>query len=225
MERRRFIIPMVIMASIVGIVVFVFFMFYKNVFIFKSQDEVQVSSAVPTAAAVYCSCGGIMSRTEYTAPTCTTAGSETLKCNTCEKTITAELPALGHPEVEDPAVAATCTQNGLTEGSHCSRCGEVFEEQEVVPAFGHDLTYVAAVEPAEDSDGNIEYWYCETCGKYFSDENAATEIEQSEIVVSYSDGMPLWQILLAVASGILLFGVVAVLLDKFVFNADTSGGK
>ena len=40
-----------------------------------------------------------------------------------------------------------------------------------------------------------------------------------------TDGMPLWQILLAVGSGILLLGVVAVLLDKFVFNADISGGK
>ena len=33
--------------------------------------------------------------------------------------------ALGHIEVVDPAVAATCTETGLTAGTHCSRCGAV----------------------------------------------------------------------------------------------------
>lgn len=195
MERRRFIIPMVIMASVVGIAVFVFFMFYKNVFIFKSQEEVQVSSAVPTAAAVYCTCGGVMTRSEYIAPTCTSAGSETMKCDTCGKTL----------------------------------------EPKELPALGHDLIYYAAVEPAEGSEGNIEYWQCERCEKYFSDKDGTNEISYSDISIPYmsdstdtdtdTDGMPLWQILLAVGSGILLLGVVAVLLDKFVFNADISGGK
>ena len=44
--------------------------------------------------------------------------------------------ALGHTEVIDAAVAASCTENGLTEGSHCSVCGEVIVAQTVIPA-GH----------------------------------------------------------------------------------------
>ena len=44
------------------------------------------------------------------------------------------LPALGHTEVVDEAVDATCTKDGLTEGRHCSVCGEVIVAQEVIPA-------------------------------------------------------------------------------------------
>ena len=34
-------------------------------------------------------------------------------------------------------MAATCTEDGLTAGSHCSVCGEVLTEQETIPATGH----------------------------------------------------------------------------------------
>ena len=44
---------------------------------------------------------------------------------------------LQHNEVKVPAVPATCTEDGLTEGSKCSLCGKVFVEQTVVPATGH----------------------------------------------------------------------------------------
>ena len=42
-----------------------------------------------------------------------------------------------HTEVIDPAKEATCTETGLTEGKHCSVCGEVIMEQEVVPMVPH----------------------------------------------------------------------------------------
>lgn len=41
-----------------------------------------------------------------------------------------------HEVVIDEAVAATCTRDGVTEGSHCSKCGEVLEEQTVIPGDG-----------------------------------------------------------------------------------------
>lgn len=49
----------------------------------------------------------------------------------------------GHTEETLPAVAATCTETGLTEGTKCSVCGKTLKAQETVPALGH--TYVDGV--------------------------------------------------------------------------------
>ncbi len=62
--------------------------------------------------------------------TCTTAQT----CTVCNEVLVA---ALGHTEVVDAAVAATCTATGLTEGKHCSVCNEVLVAQEEVAALGH----------------------------------------------------------------------------------------
>ncbi|WP_455721485.1 hypothetical protein [Agathobacter sp.] len=49
------------------------------------------------------------------------------------------IPAKGHTEVTDPAVDATCTKSGKTEGSHCTVCGEVIKAQEEIAPIGHDF--------------------------------------------------------------------------------------
>ena len=44
-----------------------------------------------------------------------------------------------HTIVTDPARRATCNQTGLTEGSHCSVCGEVITEQKEIPKTSHQF--------------------------------------------------------------------------------------
>ena len=72
-----------------------------------------------------------------TEPTCTQTGVKTYTCTQCGSTRTEEIEAKGHTAVTDAAVAATCTETGLTEGSHCSVCDVVLVEQTVIPALGH----------------------------------------------------------------------------------------
>ncbi len=69
-----------------------------------------------------------------------------------------------HTVVKDEAVAATCTEAGKTEGSHCGVCGKVLTAQETVPAAGHKPKTVAGKEPTTTSEGLTEGKVCSVCG-------------------------------------------------------------
>ena len=98
--------------------------------------------------------------TVVTAPTCTEQGYTTHTCSRCKDTyVDSYIDANGHSEVIDEAVDATCTQTGLTQGSHCSVCGHVFVAQEVVPVLPHNYT-TKVTAPTCTEQGYTTY----TCG-------------------------------------------------------------
>ena len=76
-----------------------------------------------------------------------------------------KIPIEGHTIVTDAAVAASCETTGLTEGSHCSVCGEILTEQTVIPATGHTPVKDAAVAAACETTGLTEGSHCSVCGK------------------------------------------------------------
>lgn len=70
--------------------------------------------------------------------TCTEKGIVHMLCTICgEELGRSELPSTGHMEVSDPAIKATCTSDGYTEGKHCSTCGKILLAQKKIPASGH----------------------------------------------------------------------------------------
>ena len=103
--------------------------------------------------------------TKRVEPTCASAGFVDRKCSRCGEGSYDQLPSLGHEIVTDQAVAATCEAAGLTEGSHCSRCGEVLVAQKEVPAIGHAPEVVAAVPATCTAPGLTEGSRCSNCGE------------------------------------------------------------
>ena len=55
--------------------------------------------------------------------------------------------AKGHDPVVDPKADATCTEAGLTEGSHCADCSTVLTEQQEIPALGHSWKAATCTKP------------------------------------------------------------------------------
>ena len=98
-------------------------------------------------------------------PTCIQKGTVVYTCNKCGKTNTVEINAKGHTEEIDEAIEATCEIDGKTEGSHCSVCGEILKEQEVIPAKGHIEVVDGAVEATCETDGKTEGSHCAVCNK------------------------------------------------------------
>ena len=75
------------------------------------------------------------------------------------------IPAKGHTEVTDEAVAATCTTPGKTEGKHCSVCNEILVAQEVIPAKGHSWDKGVITTSPTCSDAGVKTYTCTVCSE------------------------------------------------------------
>lgn len=101
--------------------------------------------------------------------TCTEKGTIRYYC-ICGKTKDEELPLTEHEAVIDKAVAATCTKEGKTQGSHCDICNKVIIPQETVPKTDHIAVTDKAVAPTCVNSGKTEGRHCSVCKKVLKEQ-------------------------------------------------------
>lgn len=115
-------------------------------------------------------------------PTCILSGLKKYTCSKCNETKTEAIEAKGHKVVTDEAVEATCSQEGLTEGSHCLTCGEIINEQDIIPRLEHD--WDEGLVSKEASCTEYGYLIC-TCKKCYKKRTVSTSpIGHVEEIVS-----------------------------------------
>lgn len=100
-------------------------------------------------------------------PTCTEKGLLKRVCTRsgCEAFETEVIDATGHTEATDRAVEETCTQSGLSEGSHCEVCNEILTKQTEIAALGH----------VWDDGDTAHKFTCTVCGETEQREHTFSE--------------------------------------------------
>ena len=101
--------------------------------------------------------------TTTTSPFCTSQGVLTRTCNSCGFAEYSQVPPLGHTEIVDMAIAATCTTDGKTAGKHCSVCNTVLVAQTTIGALGHTEVVDKEVPSTCTAKGKTEGKHCGTC--------------------------------------------------------------
>ena len=101
--------------------------------------------------------------------TCKSEGIESIHCLVCDVVKEGServVPIAEHKEVKDPVVPATCTEPGLTEGSHCDLCKEVLKEQKTIKPTGHqwDNKYTIDKQATQTRPGSKSV-HCTICGE------------------------------------------------------------
>ena len=92
--------------------------------------------------------------------------------------------ATGHKVVVDQAKEATCTEDGLTEGKHCSVCKEVIKKQEVIPATGHKVVVDQAKEATCAENGLTEGSHCSVCNEVIKKQEVIPATGHKEVLDS-----------------------------------------
>ena len=106
-----------------------------------------------------------------TKPTCESDGYTTHTCDRCDdEYVDSYVDALGHDMIIDERVEPTCTETGLTEGSHCSRCNFKIE-QEIIPELGHiEEVTIQGLVPTNEKSGLSEQIECSVCNEILQEQ-------------------------------------------------------
>lgn len=116
--------------------------------------------------------------------TCVTEGTAaTQQCKRCDYIVPAQslpIDPNNHANiVKDVAVAPTCTETGLTEGSHCGDCSKILIAQEVVSSTNHTEVIDPAVAATCTETGLTEGSHCSVCNKILVAQKTVSALNHS----------------------------------------------
>lgn len=116
--------------------------------------------------------------------TCVTKGTAaTQQCKRCDYIVPAQslpIDSNNHANiVKDVAVAPTCTETGLTEGSHCGDCNKILIAQEVVSSTNHTEVIDPAVAATCTETGLTEGSHCSVCNKILVAQKTVSALNHS----------------------------------------------
>ena len=98
-------------------------------------------------------------------PTCSEKGYTANICKVCNETNKTYVDALGHIEVVEPAIEATCMTEGKTEGKYCSRCNNILVAQQVIEKKPHIYTNYISNNNATCKENGTKTAECDNgCG-------------------------------------------------------------
>lgn len=128
--------------------------------------------------------------------TCVAEGTAaTQQCKRCDYIVPAQslpIDPNNHANiVKDVAVAPTCTETGLTEGSHCSVCNKILVAQKTVSALNHSFTNYISNDDATCTEDGTKTAKCDRCDvtDTQSDEGSAkghTSVVDAAVAPTYS---------------------------------------
>lgn len=149
----------------------------RNVFmhVYTTCNHIEATKETDEYNIVYCTqCGEQLRSTckvhtfdegiVVSAASCTQQGETLYTCTVCGEEKTEYVPMKGHTVVNDNGYAATCTKDGLTDGTHCSVCKQTLTKQTAIPKTGH-TPYVSkqGTEKTCTTDGSTDEIICSVC--------------------------------------------------------------
>ena len=97
-----------------------------------------------------------------------------------------DLP-IDHTIVIDEGYEATCEEEGLSYGAHCSVCNKVLVEQAEIEALGHTEVTDEGYEATCETDGLTEGQHCSVCNKVLKEQVILPSKNHNWIDATYTD--------------------------------------
>ena len=120
-----------------------------------------------------------------TQPTCAKEGVRTYKCS-CGATYTETIAKTSHNSNSTiPAVSATCTKTGLTEGKKCSVCGTITVAQQTVAKKAHTIVTDNAVSATCTKTGLTEGKHCSVCSTVIVPQQTISTVDHTDANSDY----------------------------------------